>query len=230
MRSKLCCLMIVGFFALGLTACKSTGTGSLPSASIGKVAVVSFAVNNYGAMYGQGAINPKLIEDSMGQLLTGTEEILSKHWAVKPAGSFVGSDAYYSLSIGKTRDGLFAPVFEGRSMPTFTNERNEVVKGILQEETARKLCQVLDVDAVVLFYSEWTLDSGKFIPTIKALTKNCVSMYNNKGEKLFYKRSDKRGEKVIGGAFAGVHINEDTIDNWIMASLDGIGEIFSSVK
>ena len=35
--------------------------------------------------------------------------------------------------------------------------------------------------------------------------------------KLFYARKDMRGAKVIGGAFAGIHINEDTIDQWVDA-------------
>ena len=59
----------------------------------------------------------------------------------------------------------------------------------------------LGVDAVVLVYSEWGIDSGKFVPTMKALTKNCFAMYSKDGRKLFYARKDMRGAKVIGGAF-----------------------------
>jgi hypothetical protein len=167
---------------------------------------------------------------SMDELLSGTEDVLGRRWTVKPASSFVGDDAFYGLSIGSTREGLFAPEVAGKSMPTFVTERKDVVKGNLETETAQKLCQVLGVDAVVLYYSEWTLDSGKFVPTIKALTKNCVSMYSSTGKKLFYERVDKRGAQVIGGAFAGVYINEETIGNWTQASLESIAEIFQKVN
>jgi hypothetical protein len=237
MKKKFSYALITMLLLLSLAACQTTQSGAsssaLPAAgkaTVGSVAIVSFAVNNYGALFGQGAIDSNLIEKSMGDLLTSTEEILGRRWTVKPADSFVGTDAYYNLSTGSTREGLFSPVVAGKSMPTFVSERNDVVKGNLETETAQKLCQVLGVDAVVLYYSEWTLDSGKFIPTIKALTKNCVSMYDKNGKKLFYKRVDKRGDQVIGGAFAGVHINEETIGNWIQASVDSLSEIFSSVK
>ncbi len=236
-------LLILLLFAL--TSCVSSQSNNQPDSQTGtekkapakissdakkEVAIVSFAVNNYGAMYGQGAIDPVLIKENMNILLSETEEILERYWKVKPVKSFAHEASYFDLSIGKTRQGLFAPEIAGRSMPTFTDKRNDVVKGNLSPEIAKELCKALNVDAVVLYYSEWTLDSGKFVPTIKALTKNCVSMYDGKGKKLFYKRKDIRGSKTIGSAFSPVHINEDTIENWVEASLKGLEFIFSKVK
>jgi len=242
MRKKFFYLLLLVLF--GLTSCvanksndKSTAAPSTPPApkasktsSVQKVAVVSFAVNNYGTIFGQGSIDPSLIQKSMGDMLTGTEDILKRRWQVKPASSFVGNSSYFDLSTGKLKHGLSSPVIGGRSIPTFTLNRKELVKGTIDPKIAKQLCNVLAVDAVVLYYSEWTLDSGKFVPTIKALTKNCVSMYDSKGKKLFFQRKDVRGTKTIGSAYSGTHINADTIDNWVEASLTGIETIFSKAK
>lgn len=219
----------------GLSSCKSSQSDvatseSIKPGSVKKIAIVSFAVNNYGAMYGQGSINPGLIKQEMSTLLKGTEEFLSTRFEVVKLESFIGKDSYYNLSIGKTREGLISPVFDKRSVPTFVTERNDVVKGKLETQDAIDLCKALNVDAVLLYYTEWTLDYGKFVPTVKALTKNCVSMYDAKGKKLFYKRKDVRGEQTIGSAYSGVHVNEETIDNWVDASLSGIRTIFSKVR
>lgn len=181
------------------------------------VAVVSFAINNYGHFGTAGAISPALIDPTLISLVDKTEKILAEKLVVKPAATFVKSKAYRSLSIGDVKSGLYAPKFDGTVMPSFSAERRDIVKGILPAETAKELCRTLGVDAVVLVYSEWMLDSGKFIPTIKALTKNCFAMYSKDGQQMFYDRKDMRGSRVIGGAFAGVHINEETIDQWVDA-------------
>lgn len=248
MRKKMFCLVLLVLFCLpSCIATRLSSSDTSPaktpsnvspakvakvdkSSAIKTVAVVSFAVNNYGAMYGQGVIDPALIEKSMDKMLSGTEKILKRRWKVKAAKSFVRKKSYFSLSIGETRKGLLAPVFAGRSMPTFTSDRKNVIKGNIDPQIAKKLCKVLSVDAIVLYYSEWTLDSGKFVPTVKALTKNCVSMYDSKGNKLFFKRKDVRGSKTIGSAYSRVHIDEGTITNWVEASLNGVEIIFSKVE
>ena len=102
---------------------------------------------------------------------------------VKPAASFVADQGYRELSIGQAKSGLFTPKIDGNVLPSFSEKRNDIVKGVLQAETAKQLCQRLGVDAVVLVYSEWGIDSGKFVPTMKALTKNCFAMYSKDGRK-----------------------------------------------
>ena len=200
------------------TGCKTVQQSTMNAkSSLSSVAVVSFAVNNYGAYGSSGAINPALLDSVMPQLLQKTEAILGEKLVVKPAASFVADKGYRDLSIGQVKSGLFAPKVNGSVLPSFSQNRKDIVKGVLQPETAKQLCQRLGVDAVVLVYSEWMIDSGKFVPTIKAMTKNCFAMYSKDGRKLFYDRKDMRGDKVIGGAFAGVHINEDTIDQWLNA-------------
>lgn len=189
----------------------------IDKASVSSVAVVSLGVNNYGKFGTRGIIDPNLIHSATAKLLSNTEAILAKKLTVKPASSFVKDKKFRSLSIGHVKSGLQAPVFDGVDLPSFSDVRRDVVKCILKPETARELCKTLGVDAVVLVYSEWMIDSGKFVPTIKALTKNCFAMYDKNGNRLFYDRKDLRGDQVIGGAFAGIYINEDTIDQWINA-------------
>lgn len=219
-RLSLSIVLLVAFVLLA-AGCKGPQQSAANSAKAGtdfkSVAVVSFAVNNYGHFGSGGVINPVLIDSTLTQLVGTTEKILAEKLVVKPAKSFVNTKAYRDLSIGQVKSGLYAPKFAGVEMPSFSAERRDIVKGVLPAETAKELCRVIGVDAVVLVYSEWMIDSGKFVPTIKALTKNCFAMYTKDGRKLYYDRKDMRGSRVIGGAFAGVHINEDTIDQWIEA-------------
>lgn len=193
--------------------------------AIQSVAIVSFTVNNYG-FFGQGPIDQQLINDNINVMLQQTEQQLGQRWAIKPASSFINNPRYLELTTTNDKRGLSSPVFNGQAMPICSANRNEIVKGILQPQQAQQLCQALDVDAVMMVYSEWTLDSGKFIPTIKALTKNCFSMYNKNGNRLPYQRKDFRGERIIGGAFAGVHINEGTIDQWVNAYQKSVTTLF----
>jgi hypothetical protein len=203
---------------ISLVGCNTAQRSAMKAGTdYSSVAVVSFAVNNYGAFGTTGAIDPALIDSTLPKILKKTEEILGQTLTVKPVASFVEDDAYRSLSIGTVKSGLYAPSINGTVLPSFSENRKDLVKGVLEPETAKELCRTLGVDAVVLVYSEWMIDSGKFIPTIKALTKNCFSMYSKDGTQVFYDRKDMRGTKVIGGAFAGVHINEGTIDQWIDA-------------
>ncbi len=214
-------LLLLSAVLLLTVSCKAPQMGAQSSMKAGvdfkSVAVVSFAINNYGSFGTAGAINPALIDPTLMTLVKKTESILAEKLVVKPAATFVKSKAYRSLSIGDVKSGLYAPKFSGTVMPSFSSDRKAIVKGVLPAETAKELCRTLGVDAVVLVYSEWLLDSGKFIPTIKALTKNCFAMYSKDGQKVFYDRKDMRGARVIGGAFAGVHINEETIDQWVDA-------------
>jgi hypothetical protein len=195
------------------------------SPAIKSVAIVSFTVNNYG-FFGQGPIDQQLINDNINGMLSDTEQILSKRWSVKPVQSFIDNPAYQALTVANAKRGLSSPVLNNCTMPICSDNRNALVKGVLSADQAKQLCSTLEVDAVVMVYSEWTLDTGKFVPTVKALTKNCFSMYDKNGTRLPYMRKDLRGERVIGGPFAGVYINEDTIDQWVNAYRQSVTTVF----
>ena len=220
---------LVALAALVLVAgCGGGAPRSMVKADqIGSVAVVSLGVNNYKQFGTRGRIDQALIDDNVNLMLKQTEQLLAKRWTVKPAASFVGDSAFRKLSIGDVKPGLAAPTIKGHTLPSFTTNRKEIIRGVLQPETAKQLCSTLGVDAVVVVYSEWMTDTGKFIPTVKALTKNCFSMYGKDGGQIFFDRKDVRGANVIGGAFAGVYINEDTIGQWVNAYASGAKTVLS---
>lgn len=222
-------MRLTRFLLLALVLVVATGCGGPRAASqdseIKTVAIVSFTVNNYG-FFGRGAIDQSLINANINAMLEETETVLSKSWSVKPVSSFINDQSYLDLMIVNETNGLSSPVIKNSPMPICSANRREVVKGVLTSDQAQSLCANLGVDAVVLVYSEWTIDSGKFVPTVKALTKNCFSMYKKNGQRLPYQRKDIRGERVIGGPFAGVTINADTIDQWVNAYQKSVVTIF----
>ena len=188
-----------------------------------KVAVVTLTVNNYGGalQWGRG---DQLIATTMGEMLEIAETALARHWTVKPATEFVADESYRALSIGHVKSGLFAPTVNEHEMPSFTEKRKDVIKGILEKSTAQELVRVLEVDAVVLVYSEWAVATGAWVPTSKPLAKNCVSLYDGSGKQLFYGRLDVMGRRTLG-ALGNVRLNSDTIHHWSAAFASGMNDI-----
>lgn len=222
-------MRLTRFLLLALVLVVATGCGGPRAASqdseIKTVAIVSFTVNNYG-FFGRGAIDQRLINANINAMLEETESVLAKSWSVKPVSSFINDQGYRDLMIVNETNGLSSPNINNSPMPICSGNRREIVKGVLTSDQAQSLCAIMGVDAVVLVYSEWTIDSGKFVPTVKALTKNCFSMYKKNGQRLPYQRKDIRGERVIGGPFAGVTINADTIDQWVNAYQKSVVTLF----
>ncbi|BCR03209.1 hypothetical protein DESUT3_02780 [Desulfuromonas versatilis] len=223
-------LFFIGFAMLVLASgCASSGKISQSKIPVERVAVVAFAVNSYGP-FGVKQIPDALIKDQVTSMLKHTEDELAKHWSVVPAKSFVDSSEYQKLSIGQLKSGLVGPIFENGALLSFSNSRRDVIKGVLDPQIAKGLCNQLGVDAVMLVYSEWTVNTGKFIPTQKALTKNCFAMYDRAGNRLFFDRKDVAGEGFIGGMFAGTHINEATIEKWVAAYNQAAGQVITNHK
>ncbi len=193
-----------------------------PRVSVEEVALVALNVNNYGLYGSMGIIPPQLITDNLDNLLAATESALGKYWSVRAVEDFINDESYYSLSLGRANKRYLAPNVGGKEMPVFSDVRQDVIRGVLTRDTAQKLCETLAVDAVVLVYTEWSCQSGNFVPIIRAVTKNCISMYDKNGRQLFYDRKDVLGTRPIGGAYAGIHIHEGTIDQWVESYKTGL--------
>ena len=193
------------------------------------VAVVSLSVNDYSKMLSSagGADSSFLINNSMNRMLQISEEHLSKYWDVKPADSFISDPEYINLSLGRAKQGLFNPQLGDNQMPNFTDDRGEIIKSVLKTDTAKSLCETLNVDYLMVVYSEWAVATGRFVPTNKALAKNCVAMYNKSGKKLFFARKDVMGEKTLG-AVGKIALNDETINEWVTAYNKGIEYILES--
>jgi hypothetical protein len=200
---------------------EATGTKTA-SANIKSVALVSLIVRNYGIYYNTGMMSPELINTNLNKVLSTTETTLGKYWKVKPVATFVANKTYQGFSKGTAPPDYFTPKVRGKAMPVFFTAGNDYIKGIISKDTAQKLCGTLGVDAIALVYSEWAVQTGKFVPTQKALTKNCVAMYDKNGKYLFFGRKDTLGSANIGSAYSGVHIDDKTIHFWLEAYEEGV--------
>ena len=220
-------LLKSGFFWVLLVV---LGAGMLPAERVAaqdikKVALVSISVNNYKT-FGFSPISDELAGENIPKLVKGLESVLAEKYTVVPIDQFVGKTEYEQLAIPAMEEGLVLPIVKEKKMKVFSSDRKELIKGVMTKEQAKKLCQLTGADAVITFYSEWVVATGRFIPTNKALTKNCISMYDKNGEKVFFKRKDVVGDKVLGSVYSKTYINQGTIDQWINASISGTRTIF----
>lgn len=191
-----------------------------------RLAVVSLGVNDWGnSMSAGGHRNAApFIEGAMKDLIGHAEKLFAANFEVVPASSFVKNPDYRALSIGKIKDGLFGPAFDGVELPSFSEDKKEVIKGVLKGDTAAKLCKTLGVDRVALVYTEWAVATGGFVPTSRALAKNCVAVYSADGKQRFFDREDVKGDKVIGG-MGQVALTADTIGQWVDAYKKGMDAV-----
>lgn len=214
-------LMVLGSFAYGVEE---------PSEK--KIAVVALSVNDWSNSLLSAGFNPdtaRLIDENMLAMLEATEKTLGQYWTVVKAEEFIGDEAYRKLSIGHVKEGLYAPKIDEQELPSFTEKRKEIIKSVLTKETAQSLCQALKVDVIVVIYSEWAVAQGSFVPTNKALAKNCVAMYSSSGKKLFFAREDIKGKTTLG-AMGRIALNEETIGEWVEAYKTGFQQIVEAKK
>ena len=225
-RGRMLALLVLTPTLSGCASSDRTSSGSaalsITSTHAKKVAIASLIVRNYGTYGAMGMIPPDLITDNMDNVLVLTEKIVGRYWNIRPIHSFISNEEYTALAKGSPRATYFTVKCNDQDMPILFTDKKGFTKGAIAKETAQKLCSVLSVDAIILVYSEWSIQSGKFIPTIKALTKNCITMYDMSGKHLFFGRKDTLGPHPIGGGFSGVYINEDTIDHWSEAYETGV--------
>jgi hypothetical protein len=196
-----------------------------------KLAVVSLGVNDWGnsMSVSGGKVSATYIEGAMTDLLARTEKAFAALNQVIPAKSFIANAEYRALSIGKFKDGLYGPSIDGNPLPSFTTEQKEIIKCVLKPETASQLCKVLGADLVAVVYTEWAVATGGFIPTSRALTKNCLAVYSADGKQRFFDRQDVKGAKAIGG-MGRVSLSEETIGQWVDAYEKGIVELIGDNK
>jgi hypothetical protein len=219
-------IFFVGCVTTGQTPTQSAKSTAPGGVQVKNVALVSLIVRNYGIYGNSGMIPSDLINANMRNVLMITEKTLGNYWKVRPVSSFVKNPTYRSLAKGTAPTNYFAASVNGKHMPVLFNSGREYIKGTIDAGTARTLCKSLGTDAVVLVYSEWFIQTGKFVPTTKALTKNCVTMYDKNGKHLFFDRKDVLGSKSIGSAYSGVHINDKTIGYWLESYQSGLKTVF----
>jgi hypothetical protein len=203
--------------SLLLIGCAASVGNLSQNQSVKKIAVVSLAVSDWGGSVSHNSIPGKdpvlqLIDKATLDMLTHVENELSSRWEVKRAASFVGSKNYRKEAAGDVLT-VLVPTIKGQRMPVFTEISGEIKKGDLDPAKARALCKALQVDAVVLVFSEWTAKTGGVVPMTKAVSKNIVSFWDKDGQKIFMRRVDMTGTKPLGAMGLKV-VNQGTISEW----------------
>lgn len=232
MKKNVLGLLFLSIFAMQIAGCGSSP--KKPSAPIKKVAVVSLTID-------AAHLRASVRDDSIQNLLATTSDNLVRVTETKLAGimkvsriaEFIDKPGYRNAGVKavavKGDTDFMNPKVNGKSMVMFSKDDDDVVDGVLTHETAKKLCAELNVDGVVLIYSEWSGTMGHFVPLMKADTANIVTMWDKRGELVFNKRVDIAGENTLGGVGV-MTVNAGTIKEWSTAYGKSLDEIFREMK
>ena len=214
MRSLILSLVFVFVFALVSCRSNSSMTTVASQRSGSSVAVVSVAANNFGdSLQGWNSANTSdLMGSRVAKMLAAAERELGSRFAVVPASGFVGKPAVQQQKGARFEVGL-ARLPQG-TLPVFAQDRSALIKASLTADQARALTRATGADLVAVIYSEWTVATGSFVPTAKALTKNVMSLYDANGQQVYNARQDAMGTQTLG-AFGRVAVDESTIDQWV---------------
>ena len=199
--------------------------------SIKKVAIVSFSISDVAGTVRVGSVGaksvPDLIRSTVNGMLNEAEKKLGRKWKVTKVGSFIDNAGYRKAGVPKTLS-VFVPKVNGRDMPVFTEVSKEIKGGQIEPEKAKQLCRALNVDAVVLIFSEWSSKTGGFVPTTKAITKNVLTVWDSTGRQVIKKRVDTVGKKTLGASGIKV-VNDKTIGQWRDSYDTSMDKIISSL-
>jgi len=184
--------------------------------SIKSVAIVSLSVSDVGGSVQSGSVGStpvsELISGTVSNMLTDAEKKLSSKWTVVKASTFIDNADYRKAGVEKTLT-VYLPKVNGKEMPVLTQVSKEIKGGIIDPQKAKDLCKALNVNAVVLIFSEWASKTGGFVPTTKALSKNILSVWDSNGNQVVKERIDMVGNKTLG--VGGIKaVNQETIEEW----------------
>lgn len=225
-KLKLLLILIITFT---LTSCGGVSIKK-PATPVKNVAIASFSVSDWGGSVKRGSIGRKsldeIINERLVKLIYSTENSLSKRFKVKKVSQFITNREYHKLASKKILS-VYTPKIKGKSMPVFTTVSRDIKGGMINPETAKKLCKTLKVDAIVLVFSEWTSRTGGLVHMTKAVTKNVFTMWDRDGNLIARRRIDKMGRKPLG-SFGVKAVNEDTLTEWGTTSRKSLDEIISS--
>lgn len=189
------------------------------------IAIVSISANNFGnSLQGWNSANTtELMHSRLNHMLDLSEKLFAQDWELVPASSFANKPEFQALAGEQREVGL--PELNGETMPLFSKDRKQLIAAEVDRDVAQQLAAVTGADFIVIIYSEWTVATGRFVPTSKALTKNVVSVFDASGKQVYDDRSDQQGQQTLG-AVGRVAVNEDTIDQWVNAYEKGIEALY----
>lgn len=230
-RNKSAGLLLAIVVSILLAGCVTAAGVKKPSAPIRKMALVSLTVSNWMGMVSGTAGDAKaaeLINSTFAGLLTSTESKLSGVKPLNRMSNFIDNPTYRSFNV-KSDVPLMFPKVSGTPVVNFSKSESDVIAANLNPETAKKLCATLQVDAVVVIYSEWAAAQGHFVPMRRALAKNVVSVWDRSGNLIFNTRVDSMSEAVVGGPYVTV-VNVGTIRHWAEAYNTSLSQIVTQMK
>ncbi len=224
-------LALVFMLAMAAVFVSSSTALSGEGASIKKVAIVSFTVSDVAGSVRAGSVGStsvhELIRGTVTGMLNDAEKKLGKKWTVTKVSGFIDNAAYRNAGVPKTLT-VFVPKVNGRDMPVFTEVSKEIKGGKLEPQKAKQLCKALNVDAVVLIFSEWSAKTGSFVPTTKAITKNVFTAWDRSGKQVIKERVDTVGKKTLGAG--GIKaVNKESIKEWRESFNTSMDKIISSL-
>lgn len=227
-RARLLLAIGAGWALSALAGCAGSVAELKNNRELKKIAVVSLATVDWWRTVDHASIGDastaSLMQGATGTMLAYTEQTLAKHWQVKRAETFAANAAYQKAA-EKVPGKIHSPIFGGKKMPLFGTN---YIKGEIAPEKARELCRLLNVDAVMLVYSEWAAATGHHVPVTRALTKNVFSVWDKHGQKLFHQRIDTMGSRVLG-AMGVKAVTSSTINEWVGAYKDSLRKMFKAV-
>jgi hypothetical protein len=219
-------LLIALLSSIALVGCSAPKANLKNNPALKKVAVVSLAVSDWGGTVNTNSVGREsvgnLMQNATVKMIALTEKELANHWQVKKVETFIG-DAKYRKAAEDIRVSTHSPIIKGKEMPLFGAGFK---RGDITPEKAKELCAALGVDAVVLVFSEWTAVTGGMVPITKALSKNVVSFWDSKGEKIYFRRIDIQGRKPLG-AFNVKAVNQETINQWSDGYEEALKKMFA---
>ncbi len=218
-------------FILAVVLVSSSAVFGKGGSTIKKVAIVSFSVSDMAGSVRAGSVGSAsahdLMKGAVNGMLNEAEKKLGKKWSVTRVSSFINNAGYRKAGVPKTLT-VFVPKINGREMPVFTEVSKEIKGGQLDPVKAKQLCKALNVDAVILIFSEWSAKTGSFVPTTKAITKNVLTVWDSSGNEVAKKRVDTVGKKTLGAG--GVKaVNKETIGEWRSSFESSMDKIVDSL-
>jgi hypothetical protein len=194
-----------------------------------KIAIVSIAANNFNkSLQGWNTVlTSDLMQSRTLKMLEIAEKLFAGNWTVIPASSFIKKPEFQKLAGAQMEVGI--PIIKGSPLPVLAEDRKQLIKANINEDKAKALTAVTGADFVVIIYSEWAVQTGKFVPTTKALAKNVVGIFDANGESVYQGRSDKMGKKTLG-TMGQVVVDNNSIDEWVDAYESGLTALYSGTR
>lgn len=219
-------LVLISFLLLVGAGCGGGGNiNTLTTQTQGQhIAIVSLTIDDYAAaMHGWEEMRTTpYMANSAAEMLQFVEGQLATRWHLIPAGSFVDQPGYQQLA--GPQQPVVVPSIQGTLMPLLADDRGQMVRGQLTPQRAAALSQVTGANLLAMVYSEWSVATGSYSRTSKAVAKTVLTIHDAAGNRVFYGRRDIMDDNVLGG-WGHVGFNEESVRNWMDAYATGISQL-----